>query len=345
MTTSPIADAIDLLEHQTGVVIPVYFRPDADPDFGLQLLRDTVGMFVREVASPQTICLSVDGPGPAAAIARQLVAEYHVQMVAGDANRGKLAAVASAMSALLQNPALRYFFAVDQDGDHFANELLSFIRAAEHAVAATGSRKLLILGNRLSRHRPLGFLRAEQEELANRMLMDALAYDAAVSGAPLVLQYLTAHAALPDFHSGYKCFSRAAAEDVFLAQPNLAGCSADAYYRHACEAVMAVEAYKAGALLAAVNRSTFDEQPISVFASLSRTALAADMIVWPCKRLQIPPRFVAQWLDNHLPGLLLGALAPQGRDELLAIRRQVRAAFALPADESSGDAIHRPRFI
>jgi hypothetical protein len=147
---------------------------------------------------------------------------------------------------------------------------------------------------------------------------------------------------LPDFHSGYKCFSRGITEHIFASPPNLAGCDADAYYRHAIEAVMTVEAHKGGAILAAVSRRTFDEQPISSFASINRIRLAADLILWPCKRLGVPAAFVSQWLDNHLPALLLGTLAPQGRDELLAIRDMVLAGYGLPA---GGPDIARPRFI
>ena len=64
---------------------------------------------------------------------------------------------------------------------------------------------------------------------------------------------------------GYKLFTRATAEAVFLAEPQLCGATADAYYRHGCEAVMSVEALQAGAHLALVRRSTFNEQPVSSF--------------------------------------------------------------------------------
>ena len=71
--------------------------------------------------------------------------------------------------------------------------------------------------------------------------------------------------------------------------------------------------------------------------------LAADMIIWPCKRLNVPGPFVAQWLTNHLPRLLLGTLVPQGRAELLAIRDHVLRAFDQPVE--MGEEIVRPRFI
>jgi hypothetical protein len=343
-TTPDIAAALHTLQHATGVAIPVYFRADSDPAAGIALLGSTVQLYAREVADPQTICLSVDGPGPAEAIARAVAAAYGARVVVSPVNRGKFGALLLGMQELLADPRLAWFAAIDQDGDHFANELLNFIRAALHAVPAHGRAPILVNGNRLSRHRPLGYLRAEQEELCNRILLDALSYHAAVSGRPLPLELLTTSEPLPDFHSGYKVVSRATAQAIFGHEPPLEGLDARAAYRHAVEAVMVVEAYLGGARLAAVNRRTYDEQPISLFASFNRAQLAADMILWPCKRLNIPPAFVSQWLANHLPALQLGTLIPQGVDELRAIRDLALAGMGLdPA--AAPAAFLRPRFV
>ncbi|MDQ3249568.1 MAG: hypothetical protein M3Q45_10250 [Chloroflexota bacterium] len=337
--------ALTLLEHATGVVIPVYFHPDTDFALGAALLRDTVHLFARELADPGAICLSVDDAGVSLAIGEQIATEYGTQLVPAERNRGKLAAVRAGMQVLLANQALHYLAVVDADGDHFANELLNFVRCAADVQQRMATDRVMVLGSRLSRHRPLGFLRGEQEELANRILMDALQYDAAHTGQPLILQFVGPPDDVLDAHSGYRLFSRTTAEKVFLSPPTLAGCSESAYYRHACEAVSLIEALQSGAILATVNRRTFDEQPISSFARLDRAQLAADMIIWPCKRLNVPGSFVQQWLTNHLPRLLLGTLVPQGRAELLAIRNQVLAAFGLAvAVEKSAD-IERLRFV
>jgi len=117
------------------------------------------------------------------------------------------------------------------------------------------------------------------------MLLDALHYTAVIQDKPLALQFTNTLDEFPDFHSGYKVFSRSCAQDVFLSEPKLAGCDELAYYRHACEAVPIVEALQQGATLCTVNRRTFDEQPMSSFARLDRGQLNADMIIWPCKRL------------------------------------------------------------
>jgi hypothetical protein len=202
---------------------------------------------------------------------------------------------------------------------------------------------VLVLGRRLSRHRPLGYLRGELEELADRMLLDALAYRAARDGRPLRLEYATPLEEFPDFHSGYKLFSRGAAEAVFRADPQPCGLSATAYWRHAVEAVMTVEALLAGACLVLVNRSTLNQQPMSTFGLLDRARLTADKIAWPCRRLGVPGAFVDQWLRNHLPRLLLSTLVPQGQQELAAVRRLVLEEFGIERDAE--EELGRPLFV
>jgi hypothetical protein len=331
-----------LTAHHTGIVITVYFRPESTVADGSVLLGDTVEAFCTVAADPAHIILSVDGPGPGRAIAESLAQNYGVQVVYSETNRGKLAAARLGVARLLENSDLAYLALVDQDGDHFANELLNLLRMAGHVVAQTQSEDVLVMGSRLSRRRSMGLLRAEGEELASRILLDALQFHAAQTGAPLPLQYLLPLESVPDFHAGYKLFSRRVAQHVFLGQPHLAACPPDAYFRHAIEAVMVVEAIHAGATLAAVSRRAYDEQPISLFAHLDRARLTADLIIWPCKRLNIPGPFVAQWLTNHLPCLALATLLPEGREELLTVARLVHDAFHLPPPDES---LPRPRFI
>ena len=231
------------------------------------------------------------------------------------------------MRALLQDANLAYVAIVDQDGDHFAHELPNLVRAALHVASQTHDERVIVLGRRISRHRPMGFLRGELEELADRILLDALAYRAALTGRPLRLEYATTLDEFPDFHSGYKLFSRRTAQDVFLGQPQMAGVPDDGYYRHAVEAVMVVEALEHGATLGVVNRSTLNEQPISTFGLLNLSQLVADKVIWPCKRLEVPAPFVRQWMANHAPRLLLNTLAPAGKKELARIHERVLAAF------------------
>lgn len=333
---------LHLLQKRTGIVIPVYLPAGVDQDLGARLLRDNVQLCLTQVPAAH-LCLSVDGPQNGAAVADQLGRELGVRVHVGADNGGKLLALRRGVADLLGAADLDYVAAIDADGDHFANELPNFIRAAQYARQRAGVDEVMVLGRRITRHRPMGFLRGELEELADRVLLDALAYDAAISGRPLRLECATTLEEFPDFHSGYKLFSRGAAEAVFMQKPRPCGVEV-AYYRHGVEAAMTVEALQSGAYLVLVNRSTLNEQPMSTFGRLDRAQLVADKMIWPCKRLEIPVAFVDQWLKNHMPRLLLNTLAPEGKEELLQIRRLVLEAMGGEVGDDA-DFLWGPLFV
>jgi len=332
--------ALGEVRQRTGVIVPVYLPAGVNRDLGARLLEDTVQALLCQVERPASICLSVDGEGNGTKTVQDLARRFGVQMCCTGQNKGKLWALRHGVERLWQQEGLEYFATVDADGDHFANELPNLVRAGRYARPRVG--EVMVLGRRISRHRPMGFLRGELEELADRVLLDALCYHAARSNWPLRLEYATALEEFPDFHSGYKLFSRGAAQAAFLREPQFCEMGEDAYFRHAVEAVLTVESLLGGACLVLVNRSTFDEQPLSTFGKLERSRLVADKIAWPCKRLGVPGPFVDQWLRNHLPRLLLGTLVPQGVEELQQVRRLVLEEFGVEVRE---EELARPLFV
>lgn len=321
--------AEEIVRKRTGLVVPACL-PEGDARKAMeQLLHETVRSCLSQVADPSRVCIAVDGEANGADAAQELGHAYGVQVETLPQNLGKLNPCRAGAALLLRRPEVDFVAIIDQDSDHFANEIINFVRAAEHIRGQSGDGNVLVIGRRASMHRSLGFARGEEETLADRILMDALAYHAAVSGDPLRLEFCSAFADVPDFHSGYKLFSRAAAEATFCREVQMAGVSEACYWRHAPEAVMSVEPLLAGARLGVVNRSGFNEQPVSLFGRLDRAELVAGMIVWPCKRLSIPPRFVLQWLSNRMPELLLATLRPDGREELSRVRELVLQALAV----------------
>lgn len=336
MTLPSLHETLARLRNNTGVVIPVYLPQGTETSPDAALLEETVAAYCAQVADPAAICLSVDGADCGADVAQRLSAEYGTSLSIVPDNRGKLWGALHGTRMLLCDEALDYITVIDQDGDHFANELLNFVRAADHIRAQTDDNRVMILGRRISLHRPMGFLRGELEALADHVLLDALHYHAAVTGVPLRLEYATLLDEVPDFQSGYKLFSRATAEAVFDVAPRQVGVPDSAYYRHACETVMAIEALENGARLGVVNRSTFNEQPVTHFGKLNQARATADMIIWGCKRLDVPYSFVAQWLANHAPCLLLNTIVPQGKEEVEQVRQFVSAAFAAQPTDAAG---------
>ncbi len=345
-TSGSYSRAHAALRRNTGIVIPVHFNADVPVDRAEAIVRETASAFAGHVQDPKSICLSSDGSGVQAETAESVSRELGVGFVCSERNVGKLHALRPGVAELLPNPDLSYFATIDQDGDHFANELINFLRVAQHVEQLTGTDRVLALGRRISLCRPLGFRRAELEKLASRILLHALEYHAAQAGRPLRLEFAGTLDEVPDFHSGYKLLTRKTAGDVFASGPEPAGLSDDCYYRHAVEAVTSVEALTAGAFLAVINRSTLDEQPVSSFRALDRCRLTADMIVWPCRRLGVPPAFVDQWLRNHMPRLRLVSLAPDGPEQLRTIHKLVLEDMGwTPEDELPYDCLSRPEFI
>ena len=337
--------ALELMRKETGIVIPVYLPDDIDTATAVSLLTKNLELCIQQVDDPSWICLSVDGEPFGSDVSSSLSQQCGVSVCISPKNRGKLQAAACGVRWLLENKRPTYIALIDQDGDHFANELLNFVRTAHTIAEENEQDRLLLIGRRMSRHRPMGFVRGELEELADRVLLDALTYRAAVMNRPLQLEYVTTLDEFPDFHSGYKLFSQASARAVFLGEPQLAGVSEDAYFRHACEAVMAVEALEHGGLVGSVHRTTVNEQPISTFGLLDVVQLSADLIIWPSKRLAIPSHFVRQWVINHAPRLLADT-TPHGKKALHGVIELVVKAF--PAEEGLSEPWSRhklPPFI
>ena len=190
MAQSDYENTRTILSEKTGIVIPVYLPANSDYDTGKRLIEETTLSFLREVSEPASVCLSADGPGPGSSVVREISDSLRVSSVFSDRNRGKLSALRLGAAHLLKMKSFDFIAAVDQDGDHFANELPNLIRSAQYVHGLTGNDRLLVLGGRISRHKPLGFLRGELEELADRVLLDTLLYNAAVTGKPLAMQFV-----------------------------------------------------------------------------------------------------------------------------------------------------------
>lgn len=340
-TRDPIRTATRAMRRRTGVVIPVYFPDGSRPGDAAHYLEDTVCGLLDQLDDAADLCLSVDGPEHGKEVVEKLADTYGVTTVIGDCNRGKLQGVRNGMQELLDNDQLDFLAILDADGDHFPNELLNFVRAAQYTQASSDDQGVLVLGRRISLHHPMGFPRGELEILADRIQLEALRYHAAITGQPLRLQFALHLDDPPDFHSGYKLFSRTTAETLFLADPNPAGVDDDCYYRHAVEAVLTTEALLSGAALTCINRTTLNEQPTTTFGLLHRQQLVADKMIWTLKRLQVPPPFIAQWLHDHLPRQLLETLG-EGHEELLEIRRLVCEACGVGTPDAP---YPRPLFL
>ena len=176
-----------VMHKETGVVVPVYIPSGVDADLSESLLHDNVEALLPCVDNPAAIWLSVDGESNGADIAQRLSGKTGISITVAPTNRGKLQSIMHGVYHLTQQQSYRYLAVIDQDGDHFGNEMLNFIRTGEYIAEKRGDPRVIVLGHRRSLHRPMGLLRGELEELADRVLLDMLMYHAGVIDRPLPL--------------------------------------------------------------------------------------------------------------------------------------------------------------
>lgn len=329
MDRATVAEALEVFRNHTAVVMPVHIPEAVDRGSAAAILQDNVSAWCAHLGRPDSVVLSVDGTGCGDDVAAEVGRRTGARVVCHPENRGKFMAVRHGIEVMLEDGRYRVLASVDFDGDHFANEGLNFVRAALAARAA-GRDRVLVLGRRISRHHPMGYLRGELEELVDRVLLETLQYDAVKSGRPMDTTFWATLDEVPDFHSGYKLFDRDTAEAVFGRDIDPAGCTDVCWSRHAVEAVMVVEALCSHAVLVEVNRSTINDQPISAFGLLKREQLMADKMIWPARRLGVPAAFMDRWIRNHASRLKLMTLAPQGPDEVSAIHKLVMEQLGRP---------------
>ncbi len=294
------------LAREFGVIIPVYFAPGAPAE----LIRRLLVITLQDTPSYlpwEQVWLVVDGDQRAAGILQELrPALGAFNILHGSENHGKLWAVRNGMRTALHDcPELAYLVARDCDGDHAASDLPAIVRAADYIMQACGHTRLLVLGARRSRQRPMGWLRGELELLLDQVTLDAVQYYLARREHALSLT-LCMHSEGVDLNSGYKLYGRDLAHKLFVEdEPEYAGISEADYWHYGPETCPVVEALLAGALLAEVPRLTWDGQPTTSFGSIDPTRLYGCMFRWLFSRLDIPLDAAACWYDNRSAGLSL----------------------------------------
>eukprot|EP01079_Euglenida_sp_SAG-EU17-18_P005738 gene5738-1023_t len=329
--------ARDAIHNQTAVIISVYIPRSVDQAVTKALLDDNIESVLSSGLPGSRLYLSVDGSDNGASVTQELATKHQVQTVIADVNGGKLAAIRNAATVALKDQAVCYVALIDQDGDHFGNELANMMRQCLHTQGHAGTNNVLVLGSRTTLHHPMGFLRGELEAFADRLLLDSLGYMfCAIREQPLNLQYTTNIDEVPDFHSGYKVLTRPAAVAALTRTPNKCNQTDQCYFHHNVESVMVVESLMSGATLACCRRSTMNEQPVSTFGLMNRSQLVSSKIIWPARRLGVPPEFVKQWLQNHVPRLLLTTLSPDGTNEVTETRTPCAAQIVKMVGDNMG---------
>ena len=308
-----------------GVVVPAYFSSRPSDEMVQRLLWMTLADCHHYVPL-ENVWVVVDGDPRAERLLVDVRARLESEhgesftLLSLPENRGKLWAVRQGISALLAaRPGVRYLVIRDGDGDHAASELPRLARAAAHLADVYDTLRLIVIGSRSSRHRPMGWIRGELEALLDRITIDALAYHLAREGKAINMGHCSGRA-VPDLSSGYKVYGRQVAEELFTTdEAHMACLSSEDYWHYGPETVTIVEAVLDGAILAEVPRLTWDGQPTSSFGEFSHESLYGELLAWVYARLDIPLDVAARLYDNLIPPMTLRT-APQGTKLLRAVR-------------------------
>jgi hypothetical protein len=299
------------LGRATGMVVPAYFSAGPQDD----LVRHLLWMTLCDCAAYvplANVWVVVDGDARTARIAagvQQDLRHEHddsLNLIYLPENQGKFGALRAGVTALLAaRPGVQWIVVRDGDGDHVAPVIPQLVRTAEFLARERGDTRVLIVGARSSRHRPMGFWRGELEALLDGLTLDALAFALARQGRPLDQRFLRWEG-VPDLSSGYKAYGRLLAEQLFgRCEPRYLTLSPSDYWHYGPETVTVVEAVEAGAALAEVMRPAWDGQPTSSFGEFKLLALYGELLAWVWARLAVPLAVAAVHFDSRARGTLL----------------------------------------
>jgi hypothetical protein len=320
-----------------AMVVPVWFPRDT-PESRMHALLSGVVSDVELFVEPRNVLLYVDGCPHAEPVAWRVVEESAARLpepfglTVAAANQGKGGAVATAFEELLLDASIQYLCVRDCDGDHSIYDLPHLLRLARQIEEAERCDLVAVCGRRFSLHRPLGFWRGEYELITCEVTWEALKLALAREGRSPTAQYVTAYSRAPDIQSGYKLYTRRAAE---LAARSIR--RADAQHSDlgmlgwGVELVPFVEIHLARGIFGEMQRLAWQTQPVTSFDQSSRCEEYARELIWVFKRLAIEPEPARRLLDAVLPRSLLYQ-DPSGRQELLRMRRLVLDALGGPLD-------------
>jgi len=336
----------DEMRERIAVVIPAYYSQRPSDELVAQL--SWITLCDTQVYHPlENTWVVVDGDPRTERILHNLQNELLAKqgqtfnLLPLPVNKGKFWVMREGIRAILdERPGVDYILVRDGDGDHVNSDIPRLVRGADILARETGQTRMIVIGRRSSRHRPMGWLRGELETMLDQITMDALAYYQAQQGVVLDTSRLQ-FGGVPDLSSGYKVYGRDIALSLFGNEPpSLCGVSASDYWHYGPETVTIVEAVLQGVTLAEVPRLTWDGQPATSFGEFRIVRLYGALLGWVFVRLGIGLANAAQMIDNIYPAITLRTTR-EGQETLSQIR--TFALEHLRAHSQTAEDIPAPR--
>jgi len=313
------------MRSRIGLDIPAYFSQRPSDELVARLLWIT--LCDAHVYHPlENTWVVVDGDARTERVLEKLRHDLYTQhgrtinTLSLPENRGKLWAMREGVRAILaERPSVEYILIRDGDGDHVNSDIPRLVRGAEFLKQETGQSRMIVIGSRASRHRPMGWLRGELEAMLDQVTLDALAYYQAQRKIVLDMRHCGL-GSVADLSSGYKVYGREIAQILFGDDPpKLCGLCADDYWHFGPETVTIVEAVLEGVTLAEIPRLTWDGQPATSFGEFKIVRLYGALLGWVFVRLGIGLQSAAKMIDNVYPLMTLRT-TKEGQDLLTQVR-------------------------
>ena len=287
----------DILQ-RIAVVVPIHFNPGEDISLVRKILENT--FLNQDLVCPRKNLLAVVDRGSAAEeIFRKAEAGSSLHGISVHSllkNRCKAGAVMKGLELLLQNTEADFFVTRDCDGDHRVEDLPRLVQFLIYADEATGNSRICVMGSRSSLEKPMGWVRQEWENLTNEFLTGIIRLKLAGEGKVMDERFW--NGSPPDIQSGYRVYSRRAAETAVSC---LAELPEDRHILNfACEFEPFIDISLEGGFFCQVNRLTLVEQPVSNYSNSDYSFDYGSYLLHSVERLGLNKKTALLLFDNAL---------------------------------------------
>ena len=310
--------SIDQVRDLVAVVVPVHFDPSVPEDQICNILEPVFrgqAFFCR----PERSLVVVDRNSAAERVLlnspNTSFSGLPVHVL--PENRAKAGAIATGLAGILEDNDFQFVLTRDCDGDPVAEDIPRLVSMGFDIQEQLENELVSVIGARPSLEKPMGWVREQWELLTNRILLDLVRFSLAQKGVVADERFWGGQD--PDLQSGYRLYSRKAAEKAVRCLEALP--ENRTIWTFSCEYIPFAELMIRGGIFGQVQRLTLVEQPVTSYGSVDLAEAYGRLIAYVGANYGIPTSVLLQSFDNAVGSLSL--FYTDRREELLRCRRLI----------------------